>query len=183
MLPGSMIWAWYNGSFGTETESDTLFDWRGMCRVAYGPMIEIIANDRLGRKGKSESPSSLHNPLRYFPSASTQAIKLTASHFHPHPPLPSVSLRRKHSPREMSPLGHGGRFEEAYRGADGYDREQDPVEKVVRHLHSHPSSPHIPRPLVLPRIRCRLCDNLYDTDSISFGVGIIGTRRTRIISR
>jgi hypothetical protein len=77
-------------------------------------MIEIIANDRLGRKGKNKSPLSL--PL-YIPLLFSSFPFLLRPHHTsykadfallPSPFLFCFSLRREHSSREMSSLGHGG---------------------------------------------------------------------------
>ena len=98
-------------------------------------MIEVIANDRLGRKGMSLR-SSHHLALTATARTNTVfTLYLSISSSFPSDhPTTGQSRRPTHSPSQMSPYGYDRRSQETHRCSDGYDRFQDPVEEVVRLL-------------------------------------------------
>jgi hypothetical protein len=85
----------------------------------------------------------------------------------------------------MSPYGYGGRSQETHRRADGYDREQDSVEKMVSpRLRVLCLRRYLFPLLVVPFYAWEAVSDLglWDTDKTWLGM-IVGTRRTRITSR
>lgn len=89
-------------------------------RMMAGTMIEVIANDRLGRKGASDL---------LLPSPPARAHDLVLTDRPPRPPLLAPA-----SPRQVLAERHGWRPQEADRGAERHQPQEGPAQEVEHHL-------------------------------------------------